>query len=194
VTRFIAAVMAVGVASASGNAAFVKFNQNFPGWQGAAGLYSTVTFGEIPAYTTVTNQYASIGLLFTSSDLDTTDPFDNITYPQDGYGLDGNCQVELTFSQPITAIGWHFPGTLSAKFYLGDLQVAADGFLGLAGQSNFVGFSGDLQFDRVELKKFPWNECGDIGIDNIYFSTIPAPGAAVGLVGLLMLRGRRRER
>jgi hypothetical protein len=54
---------------------FVKFNQNFPGWQGAAGLYTTVKFGEIPANLTVTDQYASIGLLFTSSDLDTTYPF-----------------------------------------------------------------------------------------------------------------------
>jgi hypothetical protein len=118
-------------------------------------------------------------------------PFDPITFPQDGYGLDGNCQVELTFSQPITAIGWHFPGNLSAKLFLGNLQVATDPYFGQAGQSSFVGFAGDLSFDRVELKNFPWPECSNVSIDNIYFSTIPAPGAAAG-VGLLAVRGRRR--
>ena len=180
--RVFAMSVVMAMSTASAHAGFTKYNQDFAGWKAASGMYSTVTFGEVPANSEVTDQYASLGLLFTSLDLDTTYPQDFFVFPQDGFGLDGNCQVGLTFSQPISAIGWHFPGNLSAKFYLGDTLVATDPFFGQAGSfTNFVGFAGDLPFDRVTLTKFPWPECGNVGIDNIYFSAIPAPCSAAPL-------------
>ena len=187
-------VMAMSTASA--HAGFTKYNQDFAGWKAASGVYSTVTFGEVPANSVVTDQYASLGLLFTSLDLDTTYPQDFFVFPQDGFGLDGNCQVELTFSQPISAIGWHFPGLMTAKFYNGSELLWTDPLMGQGGSfSNFVGFVSNLPFDRVTLVGPPGPTCGNVAIDNIYFSTIPAPGSAAFLVlSLVAARGRRRHR
>ena len=175
-------------------AGFTVFEQNFSGWSGVSGPYSTITFGELPPYTSVTDQYLSLGVLFTSSDPDETGPFDPFVLPQDGWGLDGDYQVELTFSQPMSAIGWHFPGSKAVKFYSGSTLVWSDAFIGQSGQgNNFTGFIGDVTFDRVQMTGIEPN-IPNVVIDNIYFSTIPGPaGISLGAVAIAFGRSRRRR-
>lgn len=175
-------------------AGFTVFEQNYTGWKNAAGVLSTITFAEVPADTYITDQYASLGVLFTSSDPDATYPYGPTTFLQDGWGLDGDLQVELTFSQPINAIGWHFPGDKAVKFYSGSTLVWSDVHIGQSGQlDNFTGFIGDVTFDRVQMTGIEPNN-SYVAIDNIYFSTIPGPaGLALGAVAFACGRGRRRR-
>ena len=173
---------------------FIEYEQNFAGWLAAAGSYTTITFMGYSDGTLVTNQYSSLGVMFTSADIDTISGPSSFVYPQDGWGLDGNAIIELTFAQPITAVGWHFPGILKATFYLGQAQVAFDVQSGFSGNAaNFTGFAGDLQFDRIRLfsDNFPQ---GNVNLDNLYFQTIPTPGVGVALIGLAFTRPQRRRR
>lgn len=174
-------------------AGFTVFEQNYAGWKSVAGPLSTITFAEVPAETFITNQYSSLGVLFTSSDPDATYPFAPTTFLQDGWGLDGDLQVELTFSQPISAIGWHFPGDKAVKFYSGNTLVWNDVHIGQAGQAdNFTGFIGDVTFDRVQMTGVEPNN-SYVAIDNIYFSTIPGP-AVISLSAVALAFGRSRRR
>lgn len=190
--RIVAFLAHVAVAARS-HAEFIEYQENFAGWQAAAGSYSTITFEGFPDATKITDQYAALGVTFTSLDLNTTVGPDPSTFPQDGWGLDGNSYVELTFSQPITTIGWHFPGILKAVFYLDATVVGVDIQSGGAGASHFTGFTGDVLFNRVRIFRDNFPQ-GSVGLDNLYIQTIPAPGAGAVLAAAACGLRRRRRR
>ena len=192
-TRCLLSVGAIFALAVPASTDFIEYEQNFAGWQAAAGSYTTIAFMGYPDGTLVTNQYSSLGVTFTSADIDTIGGPSSLVYPQDGWGLDGNAIVELTFSQPITKAGWHFPGILKAVFYLGQTQVAYDVQSGFNGTgANFTGFTGDLQFDRIRLFRDNFPQ-GNVGLDNLYFQTIPSPGVWVTLI-VWAFGGARRRR
>ena len=175
-------------------AGFTVFEQDFSGWSGASGPYNAITFQGFPDGTPMTDQYSSLGVSFTGFDLNSVAGPSWTVFPQDAWGLDGNSLIELTFAQPISAIGWHFPGHKAVKFYSGNTLVWSDVHIGQAGQvDNFTGFIGDVTFDRVRMTGVTPSD-DNVVIDNIYFSTIPGPaGISLGAVAIAFGRSRRRR-
>ncbi len=172
------------------SAQITKFSGNFDPWAQAAGSYSTITFAEFGA-TPITTQYAPLGVNFTGSDLNNA-YFSADNFPQDGWGLDGNSIIELTLDQPIHAMAWHFPATLFVNLWSGN-QILYSDFFGDSSGQDFAGLYSEQTFDRVWLRGGV-AEFDQVFLDNLYFSTIPAPGATGLLVMLGCLRRRRRRK
>lgn len=191
---FLSTTAALTLAMTSPGA--VTVHDSFPQWSADAGTFTTITFGEIPVFSNVTDQYASLGVLFTDSGPNKTLGFDPVVFPQDGYGLNGGAMIELTLLSPALGIAAHFPGFLRFRLYWGESLIYASPLVGASGYANFRGYISDSLFDRVELLGIPNDPMDIIGLDNLYISfvPVPAPGAALGLLALAACGGRRRRR
>jgi len=182
--------IALAAAAAPCHASVTSFT-DYAAWSPAAGSTSTITFGELPPGTLVTDQYAGLGVTF-------TDPDPNfcgiVSGASDGFALNGFDLIEVTFAAPILSFGWDHPGWTRARFYLGDVLVFNTGYVG-NGTWTFNGIVSTMPFDRVQLNDLPSaGGVHDVFVDNMHFSTIPAPHAAAVLgVGAAMLSRRRRR-
>ncbi len=169
-------------------ASVTEFSIQFDPWAQAAGSYSTITFAEFGS-TAITTQYAPLGVNFTGPDLNFA-YFQQTNFPQDGWGLDGNSIIELTFDEPINAIAFHFPASLLVNLWSGNQIFYTTEFAGSVNQ-RFGGLYSDQPFDRIWFRGGV-SETSQAFLDNLYFSTIPTPGA-LGLLGLWGLRRARRR-
>jgi hypothetical protein len=183
----IALMCSVAFAAQPALAGVTKYTIQFDPWAEAAGSYSTITFAEFGS-TAITNQYAPLGVNFTGPDLNFSYQSDN--FPQDGWGLDGNSIIELTFDKPINAIAFHFPASLVVNLWSGGQIFHTSDFAGSINQK-FGGLYSDQAFDRVWFRG-GFSQTSQAYLDNLYFSTIPTPGA-LGLLGLWGLRRARRR-
>lgn len=184
------ASLACGVAEAHGG--FTWFNNDAAGWQSAASAYTTCSFTEFPHNTYITDQYASLGVLFTNPGPNVVHAGDFQGFPLDGFGIDGNGGIELTFSEPAFAVSAHGPDLWMLKAYLGQsLVYASPWHLPTAG--GFAGFVSTTPFDRVQFVGINGGSIDDIYVDNIYFSTVPSPPAIAALTIGALARGRRRR-
>jgi hypothetical protein len=176
--------------------AAVTGHDSFTSWSAEAEPFTTITFGEIPLFSTVTDQYASLGVLFTNIAPNKTDGFDTIVFPEDGYGLKGYPMIELTLLSPALGVAAHFPGFLRFQLYSGESLVYSSPLVGGSGYGKFKGYTSDTPFDRVRLLGIPNDPMDIIAVDNLYisFAPVPAPGAAVPLLAVALFRGRRRRR
>ncbi len=168
-------------------ASVTEYSIQFDPWAQAAGSYSTITFAEFGS-TAITTQYAPLGVNFTGPDLNFSYQSDN--FPQDGWGLDGNSIIELTFDKPINAIAFHFPASLVVNLWSGGQIFHTSDFAGSINQK-FGGLYSDQTFDRVWFRG-GFSQTSQAYLDNLYFSTIPTPGA-IALLGLWGLLGARRR-
>ncbi|MHC5016889.1 MAG: hypothetical protein ACYTGM_20745 [Planctomycetota bacterium] len=157
-------------------------------WIAAVGAFTTLTFTEFPDSTLITDQYEELGVLFTDAN-DTITCCDELKYPNDGSGLDGNGTIHLAFLAPQAYIGIEFPGT--AGFHLfsqGELIYStADYFSG--GPGTFVGLLSTDFFDEALLTFDP--VLASIRIDDLHFG-VPSP-ATIALFALCALPPRRRR-
>jgi hypothetical protein len=163
---------------------------NKASWQAAAGIYSTITFAELPVNTLVTNQYSNLGVVFTDGS-DYIDGFYPNTYLNDGYGLNGALDdTWLAFSQPMYTIAVDYPGSVDVSLYLeGQLIYASSHFHIPGGLGGFAGLVSDVPFDTVHLTDI---ESG-LFIDDLHFGpTIPASGAMALLIAAGLVQRRRR--
>jgi hypothetical protein len=183
----IALMCSVAFAAQPALAGVTKYTIQFEPWAQAAGSYSTITFSEFQ-WTSITTQYAPLGVNFTGPDLNTT--FQSDAFPQDSWGLDGNSIIELTFDKPINAIAFHFPASLVVNLWSGGQIFHTSDFAGSINQK-FGGLYSDQAFDRVWFRG-GFSQTSQAYLDNLYFSTIPTPGA-LGLLGLWGLRRARRR-
>ncbi|MFO0961413.1 MAG: hypothetical protein U0625_00750 [Phycisphaerales bacterium] len=164
-------------------------------WFGGAGAYTSITFSEFPSGTLVTEQYAAMGVHF----VDPAGSWIQATqgFLQDGWGLHGLSSIDMRFDTPVCGLAVHYPGEVKAEFYSGDALVFSWQQWGGGEQSKFVGAFGDVAFDRVVFKSAlvapPWMPPYSVNFDNLYFSTVPTPGAALGVLGLLPIAERRRR-
>ncbi len=180
------------VITGSAQASFAWFNNNFAGWQSAAGEYKTCDFAAYPTNTFITDQYADLGVLFTNPGPNVVQAGVFDIYPLDGSGIDGNCGIELTFTQPTYSVGAHGPDTWTYNVYLGStLLYSSPGHP--SSPTGFAGFVSTVAFDRVVFFGAFGPDCDDVHIDNIYFSTVPAPAASI-LVAMGLVAGRQRRR
>jgi hypothetical protein len=191
------------LAASSASAGITQY-YNAPGWaawQSDAAGFQTIDFTQYPQMTSITDQYTESNGVTFSGIVPPGFPPEVIPPPfvlfssnfvVDGIGVAAEFGVELTFSMPQHAIGLDLSDVASYKLFAGEVLVGQT-FWGTGGLGSFHGVTSSVAFDRVQIKSF-----GDIGddtlfFDNLYFSTVPGPGAlAVFTVGAVF-GGRRRR-
>lgn len=204
----LAAIVATG--NAFGGITVAHGINNAAQWFGGVGNYNTLTFTEFPAETVITEQYAPMGVHFVPSpwgggNFQIVSSGGNPSwFPQDGFGLKGIVNdwawLDIVFDTPMLAWASHYPLTWRAEFYSGTQLVYGweQSVWGPGNESGnmFTGFYGDIAFNRVRLQKplgdYPGNGF-PVLMDNMYFSTVPAPGAASCLLWLASIGTRRRR-
>ena len=165
-------------------------NFAFDAWQDAvAHNFITIGFDELGSPQFVTDQYVDLGVIFTTGFNATVGP-GCTGFPMDCWGLDGNGDIDLEFSQPIYSIAAHFPGDIQFELYLGDLLVYTSSEFEGNGFDGFGGLISTIPFDRAVINDC----CNDPFLDNLYFGPpIPAPGA-IALLALHPFAPTRRRR
>jgi hypothetical protein len=186
----------LSICLASAANASVVVVSDFAAWQLTAGPYSTIDFTGYPTNTFVTDQYSNLGVTFVDPDPNVVIANAFSIFPQDGSGINGVCTIDMVFAAPITTVAFHHPGVLFATLYSNGQAITASMGLPGSGVNWFQGLVSDQPFDRVKLTGIisPVGPCDDPVLDNLYFSTIPAPGGAGLVAALLLVRSRRRTR
>ena len=175
------------VAGTTSNAGVVEFLDR-DAWFAAVGEFTTIDFVGFEPGTIITDQYADFGVLFTDGN-DRIPPFGAGTFLNDGWGLDGNGNIRLAFSEPQAWIAADFPGFLRIQLFKDDLLIFSSGEFGQGGIGNFGGLISSELFDSAVLRDFPANF--EAEIDDLHFG-VPSPSVIAFLV-LGGLRGRRRR-
>jgi hypothetical protein len=152
-------------------------------WQSATGTWTTLDF-VFTQNVLLDEQYESLGVLFPGDGDIAGYLGPSFTPSGDGWGLVTLGEPSIVqFLQPQNAFAVQLGGSVNLKFYAGEKLL-----LTTLGLSTFTGFTSTIAFDRVEL----WNP-GGIGVDNIYFSAVPAPATLSVFVAAALGRGRRRS-
>jgi len=158
-------------------------------WEAAAGPYTTIDFTGYAPGTIITNQYASLGVIFTEGN----DRINALqSFVNDGFGLNGVIDTfTLEFSQPMRTIACEFPGTLQFRlFWQGEQFYTNAIWFGGVGTGFFGGLVSNRPFDRVVVL----DPEGAVFVDDLHFGQgVPGPGA-VGLLGAVVLVYPKRRR
>jgi len=160
---------------------------------GGAEHVSTVDFTGLPHFTPVTDQWAHLGVEFSTSFGAVLSLGPSPTaFPQDGFGVEAEPDIIATFDQPMQWISTDFPGNLQFELFSGDELIYQSNFFGIGGAGNFGGLVSDDSFDRVVIFD-PFDSL--VVMDDLHFGPpIPAPGTLAPLAMLLCARSRRRRR
>ncbi len=187
-SKQLVAGMTVAAATTTLHGDFVEFTDK-ASWIETVGVFSTIDFTGFPNDTFITDQYASLGVLFTDGD-------DNIvccggdSFPNDLAGLDGNARINLLFLTPQNWIAADYPGALRFELFYQDELIYTSSDFGFSGPGHFAGLVSSQPFDRAVL--IDWFDEIQVGLDDLHFGA-PAPGtlALLALFGLCPHRRRR---
>jgi hypothetical protein len=191
--RFMIIPCCIAIIGVPTNAS-VTVTTNHQQWQANVSAHTTIDFTDQPNFTTITTQYAQVGITFTDGN-----DFVQVTtsFPTDSHGListDGFAQlgtVHMSFALPTTSLAFHFIGGLQIELYnMGRIVYTSANYS--AGFTPFVGLVSTIPFDAAIVRDY---DDPTIAIDNIYFGPpIPAPGAMTLLgIGALALTAKRRR-
>lgn len=184
-----AGALAVLLAAATGRsyAGVVVFSDRDE-WLNAVGPVTTITFTEFPNNTFITDQYANLGVLFLDGN-DNIACCNDVTFPNDGSGLDGNLAIHLAFLEPQAYIALDFPGYVSIQLF-SDGQLIYDS-PNFGGGPAFVGWLSTGLFDEaIIVDPFDTN----VDLDDLHFG-VPSPSAiSLFLLGGAVWPRRRRRR
>lgn len=185
----------------SANAEITVFTNDFAGWKAVAGPFTTVDFVEdVPPGFVYFDHYASSGvLLHYQFPFNPAVPFwyryDSTSAPygawlHDNGGLSSGIDVPLgfRFTEAIHAFAFLPPGNehgSSVVLYRDGVAIGVAGF-GQAPWGTTKGVHSSEAFDEIKF-------VGAWKLDDIYFQTIPAPGALAVLALAMPLVGRRRR-
>jgi len=115
-------------------------------WAAALGVPTAINpYGDLASGVIVTNQYSSLGALYTDGDDLTVDSVEAI----DGRYLQGGGGINVEFSDPINAVGINYPGALRVTGYLDGAEVFVSSDFGGSGSGFFAGIISTDQFDRI---------------------------------------------
>jgi len=158
-------------------------------WVGAVGDFVTVDFTGFAGGTLVTDQYSDLGVIFADGN-DRIACCDEITWPNDGAGLDGNGNIALLFDRPQAWIAADFPGYLVVELFANGELLDSSGVFGVGGIGNFGGLVSSKPFDTAVLMDIPASH--EAEIDDLHFGPPPCPAdldadALVGVTDFLQL-------
>lgn len=197
-TRTLTALISVAVAPVS-LAGVVEFeNEQRPDFfaaVGGPGNVSTVDFTGYPDLTPITDQWAHLGVHFSSSGSVVTRGPGFVIFPNDGWGTRGEPEINMTFDAPINWSAADFPGVNHViELYYDDVLIYTSGEFGTGGPGQFGGLISDDPFDSARI----FNNFSVINfVDDLHFGppiNVPGPGAlALVLYAPLQKRQRRRR-
>lgn len=188
-------LMAIVLASATSARAVARAEITtvfeFDDWQPMVGEFSTIDFTGFEDGTPITDEYADMGVTFTDpaypAFIGASNGFEN-----DGWGLHGPSNLRLFFHQPQSWIAVHHSGNAMFEFYLrGELQGVSD-IAPVGGFGSFLGAVSTVPFDEVIITKPTWMGYS-IGVDDLHWGEVPAPGA-LSLLLVASVVGTRRRR
>jgi MYXO-CTERM domain-containing protein len=177
-----------GLISPHGTADVIEFEEKSE-WIDAVGEFSTIGFSDLPDGTWVFEQYSHLGAHF----VDGADivHYGDITYPEDGVGLDGNTEIRVVFDEPLTHIAVDYPGNVQFELFREGSLVYLSTEFGHSFIGQFAGLQSTELFDEVRIFD---PEDDAVFIDDIHFGPpIPAPGA-LALFALTLIGSTRRRR
>jgi hypothetical protein len=152
------------------------------------GDYDTITFAELPVGTVVTNQYQSdLGVVFSGGVTD----FGPSIYPNDSHGFFAVPLTEIRFDTPQNWFAVDHPDTMMIELYRHDALFYTSSPSGIHGVGDFNGIISDISFDAVRIFD-PTDSL--VGVDDMYFGVIPAPGTICFILGLALSRASKRRR
>ena len=189
IRSFAVLIAVLGLSGIAAQADVIEFTDKDE-WFTAVGEVTTIEFTGFPNGTLITDQYEDLGVLFTGG-------ADFIwqnegAFPNDGWGINGQSDIELSFQFPQAWIAVEFPGFMRLDLFAEGQLIYSSNLFGGGGAGFFAGLISDQLFD-VALLTDPMDETVDI--DDLHFG-VPAPGtlALLGLATVLPRRGRRRRR
>jgi len=196
----LSTVAGIVLLSQVANAGVVEYrNDDRDDWfidVGGTDNVSVVDFTGFDDFTPITDQWAHLGVNFSSSGFVVTSGPGPVLFPNDSWGANGEPDINITFDEPMQWIATDFPGTLQFELYSNDTLFHTSQLFfpdGLAG--GFGGIVSDVPFDSVRIFD-PLDSI--VAIDDLFFGPpIPVPGAVGALAPLAMLmcaRSRRRCR
>ena len=158
-------------------------------WLAAIGGFVTVDFTGFEPGTVITDQYADLGVLFVDG-FYTIFPFDPISFPNDGWGLDGNGNITVVFDTPMAYIGVDYGGHMHLELYRGGVLIYESSDFLPGGVGNFAGLLSSESFDMAVLMDVPPPD--QAAIDDLHFGPPDCPAdldgdGAVGILDLLVL-------
>jgi len=153
----------------------------------AVGPHTIIPFTTLPDAATITTEYSGLGVTFVDgNDLQ----WYSSVFVTDNAGVDGDGQIELTFSTPVYAIGAEFPGAMAIDLYNGATLIGTSANFGGSGTGFFGGVT-FTPFNRAILRD--WGD-NFVFIDNLHFApVVPEPGA-LALLGCSLLCWAVRRR
>jgi len=160
---------------------------------GGGSNVSTVDFTGLPHFTPVTDQWANLGVEFSSSFgvVLSLGPSPTL-FPQDGFGVEAEPDIIATFDQPMNWIAADFPGTMIIELFSGSEMIYQSEFFGGSGAGHFGGLVSDESFDRAVIFD-PFDSL--VVMDDLHFGPpIPAPASLAPVAMMMCLRPTRRRR
>ena len=157
-------------------------------WEAAVGQFSTIDFTGFPKGTTITDQYADLGVFF--ADGNDFIRMGEFLFPNDGWGLGGGFfdDIELSFDTPQFWIAVNYPGNIQLGLLReGVLIYTSTVFSDILG--NFAGLLSTQPFDAALISD-PSDDA--VFIDDLHFG-VPAPGGLCLLALAAICHGRRRR-
>ncbi len=188
------AIVVIAAMTSSARAGITRYeNTDRDAWfddVGGASAVITIGFSDFADNTFITDQYQHLGVTFTDGN-DITAGFAPSSWPQDGWGLDGNGDIDLMFDAPRTFIAVDFPGFIRFELFL-EGELVGDALFGESGRhDNFAGVTSTIAFDSAVLSNFAGPQAN---IDDLHFTRIPGPSGLIVLSGVLFARSRVRRR
>ena len=157
--------------------------------------YQTITFvGDTgTAGMVLAEQYEGVGVNFPPDSGDTILWIPGGTVFEDDFGVNGNGDVEVRFTESQRHLAVDYAGAVKFWLYKGDSLVYESPALGDSGVGKFAGVILDEVFDRAVIED-PVD--GYAVIDNLYYNVIPEPGTIICLAGgaFAFAASRRRSR
>ena len=194
----VAALVLCLVACSYDGRAAVSSYTDFATYQSLVGPQAVIGFTEVPLYTTLSDEYSTLGVRFV--DGDDRPQFDPGAYLKDNFGLEGGpnenrpAPIVLQFAGPLHSLGLDFPGVLRVELFSGSTSLGSSDHFGTSGPGHFGGVVSDTPFDRAIISR-DWLKQA-VYIDNLYVTPVPEPSMWALLVvgsGMACLLGRKRK-
>ncbi len=134
VIGLVATALATSAVVSPARGGVVEFTDK-DAWIAAVGRFTTVDFVGFPPGTFITDQYAGLGIHFTDGN-DSIPPFDPITFPNNGWGLDGNGDINVSFDSDQAWLAVEFPGFLRFQLFSEGQLIYDSGLFGQVGFGN----------------------------------------------------------